>query len=103
MGDRVRLAFALVSSSERTIVDPKLFCNLAIAKRCAWLARFDFFNRFLDRIHNGGVMMRFVEVMVWWGASKRDPRQKVTVHDTGTGTDTVRLRSHYYDIASQPP
>ncbi len=36
MGDRAWLGLTLVSSSERTIADPKLFCDFAIAKRCAF-------------------------------------------------------------------
>jgi hypothetical protein len=47
------LGLTMVPSSERTMANPKLFCDLAIAKRCAILTRFDCFNYFLNRIHIG--------------------------------------------------
>ena len=64
MGDCARLGFGSVPSNERTVAYTELFCNLAIAKRCAWFARFDFFNCFLDWVHIGGAMTRFVYVVV---------------------------------------
>jgi hypothetical protein len=58
MGDPALVVHTLVPSSERTALNTELGSNLCVRKIISWLVRFDIFNRFLNRIHIGGVVTR---------------------------------------------
>jgi hypothetical protein len=58
MGDAAPVVHTLVPSGERTALNTELGSNFVIREIISWLARFDIFNRFLNRIHIGGVMTR---------------------------------------------
>jgi len=64
-GGCIWACFHLMPPRQRRSVATPSFRNLAIAKRCAFLTRFDIFNRFLNRIHGRGVMAH--RVLGRWG------------------------------------
>ena len=54
----IGLVFVFVPSHQRNAVDAIFFGNLRVREIMFQITRFDFCNRFLNRIHIGRVMMR---------------------------------------------